>query len=238
MSIKSITIADLEKQGMRGSVWVINSAAASQYALQGEIIINIPKASGTGADPLKIAQTWLPIDAAAKFPRERLLDAAEFRSAVVNGLVTIIAEDTAARILRKEGATEELARLQNKDKHVRQAGAARTIADSNVEISGPDGKTGDRDDEDNKVEMYGDDEDNLGKQTLAGVEDNDGFKPSFLMFVDKLQTENDISALNAIRSRAKFTRKELRHLRDTLRKHPKTVRALKARISEFKRVTA
>lgn len=235
MGIKSITIADLEKQGMRGSVWVINSAAGSQYGLIGEIIINIPKTSGGQPDTLRVPQTWLPIDAAARVPRERLLDAAEFRSAVVNGLITIISEETAAQLLRKDGAREEQQRLVKKDQHVRKQGAARTIADSNVEISRADGVKDD-DEEENKVDIYGD-EDNLAKQTLAGVEDNDGFKPSFLMFVDKVQTETDIGALNAIRSRAKFTRKEMRHMRDTLNRseYPKTVKALKARIAEFKK---
>lgn len=238
MGIKSITIADLESQGLRGSVWVLNSAATSQYQLIGEIVINVPKTNGNGADPLKIPHTWLPIDAAARFPRERLLDCAEFRSAVVNGLVTIVSEETATQLLRKDGAKDELKRLQKTDQHVRQAGAARTIADSNVEISRADGVKDD-DDEGDKVEMYGDDDDdNVAKQAKAGVEDNDGFKPSFLMFVDKIQTENDIGALNAIRSRAKFTRKEMRHMRDTLNRNdfPKTVKALKARIAAFKKV--
>lgn len=236
MSIKSITIADLEAQGPRGPVWVLNSAATSQYALVGEIVINIPKTNGAGADPLKIPQTWLPVDAAARFPRERLLDAAEFRSAVVNGLVTIVDEETAARILRKDGATDELGRLRATDQHVRQAGAARTIADSNVEISRADGVKDDEDEGD-KVEIYGsNDDDNLARKAKNGVELNDGHKPSFLMFVDKLKTESDIGALNAIRSRAKFTRKEMRFMRDNLSRSdfPKTVKALKSRIAEFK----
>jgi hypothetical protein len=237
MSIKSISISDLEAQGPRGSVWVLNSAATSQYALVGEIVINIPKTNGAGADPLKIPQTWLPVDAAARFPRERLLDAAEFRSAVVNGLVTIVDEETAAKILRKDGATDELKRLRATDQHVRQAGAARTIADSNVEISRADGVKDDEDEGD-KVEIYGsnDEDDNLARKAKNGVELNDGHKPSFLMFVDKLKTESDIGALNAIRSRAKFTRKEMRFMRDNLTRgeFPKTIKALKSRIAEFK----
>jgi hypothetical protein len=56
-----------------------------------------------------------------------------------------------------------------------------------------------------------------------------------MMFFDKINNGTDIAALNAVRTRAKFTRKELRHLRDNLRKHPETVRAIKLKLSELKK---
>lgn len=238
--MKFLTVSELEEQGLKGSVWVLNTAATSDHELRGNVIVSIPRLNGPGGDPLKIQESWLPFDASSKFPRERLLESSEFRSAINSGLLSIVDAKQAQKILEREGAREERKRLLDSERHVKQAGTARTISDSNVDMYIPNSRGGkDRDDDDQglKVDVYGEDSEevNVAKAALAGVEDEDGFKPSFLMFVEKIKGENDIAALNAIRTRSKFTRKELRYIRDELRNHPKATAAVKARIAAFKK---
>lgn len=242
MGIKKLSIADLEDQGPKGSVWVLNSAASSKYDISGELIMSIPSLNGRDADPLKIKETWLPQDVAARFGRERLLQSSEFRTAVDNGVVTIITPEAAKQILSQGGAREEQARLDGLERHVRQAGAAKTISQSNVEMFIPDANgrpiKDDDDNDDLKVEIYGD-TDNVAVLAANGVEDTEeGFKPQFMMFFDKINNGTDVAALNAIRTRGKFSRKELRYMRDTLGHHPETVRALKQKLVELKRAKA
>jgi hypothetical protein len=243
MGIKTLTIADLEEQGPRGPVWILNSVATSKLDTSAEIVMAIPGLHGRDADALVIKETWLPQDAAAMFGRERLLQSSQFRTAVASGVLTIITPEAAKEIQARPGAREEQARLDDTERHVRKAGAARTIAQSNVDmyIADEHGRPVKDDDDDDsndlKVDMYGPDEvDNVAKLAKAGVEEtDDGFKPSFIMFVDKIRNGTDMAALNAIRTRGKFSRKELRHLRDNLHKHPETVRAIKEKLVELKR---
>jgi len=241
--MKFLTVSQLEEQGVKGSVWVLNTAstsaaaAVSVHGFRGNVIVSIPKLNGNGGDPLIIQESWLPFDASSKFPKERLLESSEFRSAINSGLLSLVDPVQAQKILEREGAREEQQRLLASDRHVRQAGTARTISDSNVDMYVPNSQGGkDKDDEDLRVDVYGQDyeEVNVAKAALAGIEDNDGYKPSFLMFVDKIKAENDISALNAIRTRSKFSRKELRFIRDNLKNHPKAVAAVKSFIAASK----
>jgi hypothetical protein len=240
MGIKSLTVADIEEQGPRGPVWVLNSAASSKYDITGELIMSIPGVNGGDPQPLKVLETWLPQDAAARFGRERLLQSSEFRTAVQNGVVTIITPDQAKSILAKAGAREEQARIDDLERHVRRAGAARTISQSNVDMFIPDenGRPQREDDDDGtlKVDVFGPEEDNVAKLAAAGVSDTDeGFKPSFMMFFDKCNNLSDIEALNAMRTRGKFAPKELRYLRDNLKRHPQTTTAIRQRLAALKK---
>ncbi len=232
MGIKGISLSELDDKNS-GPVWIINSAASSRFQLTGNIVVNIPQPNGIKSDALVVHQTWLPVDISQRFPRKRILEATEFRAAVVNGLITVVSENDAARLLRQEGAAEETQRLTQHEAHVRAAGAARTIADSNVEITRTDGVT---DEDENPVEIFGmdDEPENLGKAAKKGIETNeDGLLPSFLMFVEKLQSETDLAALNAIRARAKFSRREIKYLAKTLADKPKTIKQLQSRISKY-----
>lgn len=240
MGIKGISLSDLDET-QRGPLWVINTAAQSKWELQGDILVTVPNTNGTRPDKLQIKQTWLPIDIAQLIPRERLLASTEFRSAVLEGLVTVIKREDAEALLRQEGAFEEKQRLNQFEQHVRKSGAARTILDSKVEMTRTDGIV---DEDDSPVEVFGVEEDelvsnNLARDTKAGIQvDENGLMPSFVMFVNKIKGEADLSALNAIRARAKFSRRELKYMARTLDNHPKTVTQLKARIERSKAKSA
>lgn len=235
--MKTLTISQVEDSGERGSIWVVNRASASYIRHGGDVVIGIPKMNGNGGDPLVIPQTWLPVDACAVFPRPRVLQSSEFRAAVLKGLIVIIPEDEAIRMLLKDGADQEQARLARQAQNVTEASAARTINSKNVQITRVDGVV-DEDDEDTEaahegVKVYGDDDIN---KVMAGKVDktDDGFDSGFMIFFDRLRENNDVGALNDIRNRSRFTRKELRYMAKNLPNHPKCVKAIKSRIAEFK----
>ena len=232
--MKSIPLSELEVKDSRGPIWIVNTAAQSKYHVTGQLIISIPSLNGGKEEALIVPYTWLPMDAAAHFPRDRLLVSTEFRKSVINGLVTIISQKDAERLDETEGAEEERERLNELDEIVRQQSSARSISDANVEINGQQQGKGE---DSETVSMFGlDDTPSIAKQLKAKkgpVMDESGFSNQFLMFAEKAKGDSDMGALNQIRARSKFTRKEIRYLADHLSNHPKTQKQLQARIAGF-----
>lgn len=232
--MKTITIRDLLGEGVNApvGVWAMNSSGNSELGLVGEVLLQIPKLNGSKSDPLKIDQTWLAQDLTRQIPRAQLLESSEFRHAVEKGLVTLVSEDTAKRINNREGAEAERRRLVATRQQIRKLEAARTIANSKSEIRRADG-TLDEDEVNQGVKVVGDsaNAENVAILAARGLENTaEGFEPSFIMFADKVSKEDDINALNLIRSRGKLSTKELRYLRDKLVDQPKTRKALSSQI--------
>lgn len=240
MAIKKLTISDVEDPSYTSrSLWVLNSGPSSVYELEGTILLSIPGTSGQQqAQALKIPASWLPIDLTMSFPKHRILESTDFRAAVRNELLTILDDATAKKILAQDGAREEQQRLIAESRRIRDAGAARTIKDSNVTITRADGVKDDE--EENPVEIYGRDEQevNVAKAAKNGLDvDENGLTPKFVMFAQKVEAGTDIYALNALRTRSKFSRREYKYLRDTLKAHPKTVAAIKVKLAEMSSTT-
>jgi hypothetical protein len=236
MSIRHLSISDVEDpKYLSNSLWVLNSGPSSPYQLEGTILLSIPGTSGQQqAQALKIPATWLAVDLTMSFPKHRILESTDFRSAVRNELLTIIDDATAKRINNQEGATEERKRLLAEARRIREAGAARTIKDSNATITRVDGIKEDEDE--NPVDVYGTDEEDLtvARAALKGLDvDENGLTPKFVMFAQKVVGSTDIHALNALKTRSRFTRREYKYLRDNLKHHPKTVAAIKAKLAEM-----
>lgn len=225
MGIKALSLSDLENQE-RGSIWVLNTAPQSRYEYSGNVLLAIPNLNGQGGSHLTIKQTWLPQDVSALFGRTRVLNSTDFRSAVIKGLITVVDETTASRMLAQEGAREEERRLMDIDNAVTGAARPRSISDSSLEIRGEDNKV--MSDEVQVVGANGD----VKASKVADLDEN-GLKPGFSMWAERLAIQSDIEALNAIRSRGKFTRREVKHLARTLQNHPKTQTQLQARIARY-----
>lgn len=234
MALKEITMSELE-QTDKGAVWVLNSALRSEYEIEGEILVNVPSSQGR-PDLVKIPQSWLPFEMTSKFPKSRILDSVEFRSAVGKGLITVISEADAHAMLRQEGAKEERARLKAQDAHIKAAGSVRSIADANVSITNPN--------ELNRtngvpVETHGGaDQPSLARQIAASngqALDENGLKPNFVTFFNKMKLQQDMDALNSYRNKGRFSRRELRWMRDNLPAHPKTIKVIKSRLVELKK---
>lgn len=227
MAIKQLSVADLEMQGPTEQIWALNSSAESVIGSAGEVLLYIPRINGGQSDALFIPQTWLPVNLTSEISRTQLLASSEIRQAVNKNLITLISSDTAKRLMQQEGAKEERARLTAERNHIRSISGARTISDSKAEIVRSDGQS-----EDDEAER---DEDFVSVATLAsGGVDNveDGITPSFKMWTDKINGQSDGEALNALRSRSKFTRKELRFIVKHLENHPRTVAAITAKLGK------
>jgi hypothetical protein len=224
-NIQAISLSELDEHS-KGSLWVINSADKSKWRLRGDVSISIPSLNGAKDDGLVIRQSWLPVDAAQYIPRDRLLQATQFRRAVIEGLITVISRDDAERLLSQKGAFEERMRLEQREMSVRDAAKPRSIKDSNVEMT-LTGADRTEDDDEATVQIYG--EETLAKAAKRGIElDDDGLEPSFKMFADRLIDESDMNALNALRARGRFTRRELRYLAKVLTDHPETQKKINA----------
>lgn len=213
-----LSITTLEQQKRTDPIYVINTAPDSDVADTGEILLTIPKVNGTGSDNLTIAQTWLPQLVTAQIPRIQILNSSEFRGAVHSKLIALISEKDALRLLKSDGATEEQLKLNAAKKHVKDAGAARTIK-SEVRMIGGN-KDEDEEDTDNdgtKARTIVDGETSVAVQARAGVEDVEkGVSAQFNMWVDKLNTLTDVGIVNEIKGRRKFSNRELKFLEKRL----------------------
>lgn len=217
---KVIEISDLEGRNSNEPIWVLNTSVSSDAGQAGEIHIGIPKQNGTKIDPLFVPQTWLPIEVTKQIPREQLLASSEFRQSINKNLLALIAPESALKILEQEGAKEELTRLDELRRHIRQAGAAKTLTTSKAEVTMVAG--GD-------IEAVAD-----HQKAEVTSDDDSGLAPGFAMFAEKIKGMDDINALNALRSRRRFNRKELAFLKSNLPDKPKSIAAIKTLLSKVK----
>jgi hypothetical protein len=224
MAIEGISLSELD-ENERGPLWVLNNAANTKRKLRGNVHISIPAVNGKGEDGLTIEHTWLPVDAAAFIPRPRLLQATQFRRAVIEGLIKVISRDDAERLLMQDGAYEERERLDGLKDIVLNATKQRGIKAEMTVVGGDN----DEDNEAESVEMFADE--NVAKAAKRGIEnDEDGLQPAFKMQADRWVEESDMSVLNAMRARGRFTPGELRYLKSVLDKkvHEKTLARIEA----------
>jgi len=220
MAIKYLGIEELETGAATDPIWAINTASSSEIGVSGEVHIGIPKINGSKIDPLHIPQTWLAIELTRTIPRSQLLHASEFRTAIDNQLIQCVSAKSAASINSQEGADEERSRLAEFRRHVRAAGAARTLGKGIGEIKMVTVGNGADDDADGETQVIGggedDEEDSPKKGLTAG----------FLTFAERLPSKSDIVVLNEIKSRRTFSRKEMVYLQTLLKDKPKTHAAI------------
>jgi hypothetical protein len=223
-------------------IWGINTAAESELGQVGEVLITVPNANGGQPDRLLIQPTWLPQELTRVIQRKRLLESVEFRQAVERGLIGLISREEAERLLRQDGAAEEQEKIRERARQVRQAGSARTLADSKTEISRADGVVSEDDDDDrsggrNKTVII-DHNENTSVADLAagGVDDVEpGISVKFKMWADRLVLLKDVLAKNEVKSRRKFSSQELRYLARTLpRTSTNTLTMVNATLSKMK----
>jgi hypothetical protein len=236
MAINAISISELD-ENIGGSLWVLNDAQnmkrknGQKGTIRGKIFIGIPDVAGKTTDGLVIPQTWLPIDVNTMVPRQQLLQSRQFRRALNDGLIKIISEEDAQRILSTVGAEEEQERLDRENDIVLEATKQRKITAEMTLVGG----NRDDDDPDEGVEMFG--EESLAEATKRGIEaDEDGVQPSFKMLADRWADEGDMSVLNAMRARGKFTPAELRYMKAVLNKdvHVTTLQRIEAGLKSKK----
>ena len=221
-------------------IWGVNTASESDLGVVGEILLAIPGPNGGTPDRLLMPQTWLPQELTRVIGRKRLLNAVEFRSAVDKKLISLISEEDAQRLLRQDGAAEEQDKIRARAQQIRQAGQARTLADSKTEVTRADGVAVEEDDDQggrNKTVIIDSNERaNVAELAASGVEDVEpGISVQFKMWVDRLALSKDVLAKNDVKSRRKFSTTELRYLqRELPRAFTQTLTMVNATLSKMK----
>lgn len=221
MGTRTLTISDLVKQGTNSTIpiFVINTSAESATKKGGNIYLTIPKRNGNDKDPLKIRHTWLPQCLTDHVTRSQLLNSSEFRGLVNKNLVQIIDEASAKALLNSELAPSEMERLEAEERNVEEAGSARAIT-ADVKVIGGNGDVDHDPDEDEETPI----------SLVAGISKGDevdlpkGVSEEFNMFVQRAKDMGDSQCANAVRNfQPKYTRAELRYMKEQLTNSPKVV---------------
>lgn len=187
--MKELTINDLEAQSEGSSIWVLNTSSKSVAGQAAEIHIGIPKINGSKTDSMFVPRTWLPVDLTSYIPRPQLLASTEFRSAINNRLISPISEEDARAIFKQPGAAEEKKRLDGISRNFR-AKMAQGLSNDKAVI-----------------------EEQPGKLPPKSSSLNDQFK----IFVERLVSQKDLDILSELKTRGKFTVKQLRFLEKALK---------------------
>lgn len=233
--IEKLTFDDLENQSKTTPIWVINTthnvANVSQHGdAMGEVIIQMKDQHGRSVKPgLTIWKSWLPVCVSRVFPRRHLLSSIEFRRAVDSGLITPISEKSAKLLEATEGAAEEREHLRMEQEALRQAGAARGISGDATIL------TGDKDIDRGEAEVHDTREsidDSSTAEIFSGPTEDvaPGISPNFNAWVQRLQEMPEMRALNAMKTRQKFTMAELNFIKANVTGKPKLQAQVKASI--------
>lgn len=208
MSKKYLTLQDALKQSKTDNLWVINNSANSELRLSGEIIIPIVDQSGRSS-PINIQRTWLPVNLIEEMDRDTILASFEFRKHLRNKLIRIITDEYAEQLLADPMAEVERNRLlnkRNKDK-----------ADQALGMAGSD----------NVIQTTSDSD---SKDPQASNMYAKGISFAFKTWVDNLHARQEDDIISEFRSRARFSRHELRFLQKNLSDKPKVVEYVKKRL--------
>lgn len=201
MKIQRLSIQEVLRQNDKDPIWCLNNTPMKGYP--GNLLISIPKRYGNGQpDPIHLPRTWLPIDITLQVPRSQIVESSEFLRAVQSETIIVVSSDYAQYLMNKEGAREEMQRLEQEKQKSAHA-AARLMT--------------------NSVPTYV-----AGNQ---GAEDQNGFEPMFITKVQQWNSMEDIAVLNQIRA-SKFKAKQLRYIAENLKNHPKTVTAITAALAK------
>ena len=207
---KFLTITEIEQGDPKDPIWAINGSAQSDIGVAGEVHVGVPKINGTKVDNLTLPQTWLAQCITEVIPKPQLLSSSEFRNAINSGLVILVTPAYAEMINNQEGAAEERAALNDRKRQIRDATAARSITQSGAEIV-------------NSAEIT--DRNDAASEVKASA-----LSDAFMTFVTSLTPKSDIEVMNALRSRARMARREVKYLIKNLADKPKTVQFLKDKL--------
>jgi hypothetical protein len=197
--MKNISLQEVIDQE-KGPIWVRNrSSTSSLLETGGDIFISM-MISGS-ARVATVPMTWLPTEMTAQFPRKAIVESPNFMEAVQKGLIDIISEEDARKILAKEGAEEERQRLAERAQAVRDAVTTRGI-NRNTTVSRA---SGDEEDEVQKpkartqVSLLNEDDDE--EEAEAAEEVNARFKA----WVNKINAADVKEATVSFRSRGNIS---------------------------------
>lgn len=192
---KELSIQELEAQGEKGSVYVINT---SPRGSRGDVLFSAPKKNGNGSDVVRITKTWIPQDLTDQVTKAQLLESSEFRKTVRKGLIKLVTADYAELILTQSDAQEEAQRIANLRSAAQQILRSTPVTDTDEE-------------EEPKSPVAKRRKENIAKQEqeAQGITIGDS---AFDVFLTSLQGKSETEMMNALKNEGSFTRKELKKI--------------------------
>lgn len=121
--MNSYSIQDIIDQE-KGPIWVLNTS--SEIASPGGDIFISVSIAGT-ARVVTIPSTWVPINITNQVPRKALSESPYFMEALTKGLVKAVSETDAAKILAREGASDEIERLAERARSIKEAVSVKSL---------------------------------------------------------------------------------------------------------------
>lgn len=230
---KFTTIEELEKSE-KGPIWVLNN---TRDALEGKIVVSIPKKNGNGSDVIRVPRSFIPFDLTMQVGRAQILDSSDFRQTVGKKLLKLITPEYAAVLLATAEAKEEQTRLKNDENKAKMALKKAGIVD---EVSSGVGE----DDEEEFFEVSASSE--RGKKAAAkkteqkakAKEDTSKRSPSIkvqnLVATATRDEQTDTQILAAIKRMSNLKRIDLSYLSKQYQDKPKIIKHLKAVLAEKK----
>lgn len=229
--MKTLSISDVRKFDSTKSVWVINTTSSSPAMRRNknpetgkwkqeraDVVLTISSATIHGErETVVIPQSFLPVDLTEYTSIRDILECRAFLRSVREGLLTIIDDESAEELFNTEGASEERARLQEKQQRLREIGAAKGITNTEVvNVSNP------TDNEYKKAEVK-------AVIELPEIEE-DQFDATFVANVLLWAQMDDLSALNGMKAAGRFSRKELKYILSKLNPkiHQTTINHIKS----------
>lgn len=128
--MKTIGINELIEQE-KGPIWVLNSSNEI-YQTGADVFVTFT--NNGQSQIMSIPRTWLPVEITQRFPRKVVVESPYFIDAISKGLLKVIDEATAKKMMGQPGAEKEKSRLKDIEEAVKAATAARGIG-KNVMIS-------------------------------------------------------------------------------------------------------
>lgn len=232
---KFTTIEELEKSE-KGPIWVLNN---TRDALEGKVIVSIPKKNGNGSDVLRVPRSFIPFDLTMQVGRMQILDSSDFRQTVGKKLLKLVTPEYAAVLLNTEEAKEEQTRLKNDENKAKMALKKAGIVD---EVASGVG-------EDDEEEFFEVATTEKGKKAAAKkteqkakAKDEPKRSPSIKVqnLVASASRDNltDTQILAAIKRMANLKKVDLAYLSNTYSDKPKIIKHLKAVLAEKRAAAA
>lgn len=212
-----LELGDVLREPETEPLWVINTSSQSELGAAGEVLIAI-QGPGNQATIIEVPQSWLPVDLTLQVDRKLILASTEFRRALGKQHIRLITKEYANALNRDKAASKERERLQTRKRNVTEQTSRRLAGTENKEFtSSVEDATINTDDFTPTSEVI----------KSSTKEYQPGISYSFKAWADKATILPDLEALNELRIRRTFKRKELQFLQTHLEGKPKTQAMIK-----------
>lgn len=110
-----LTFTEIQSSKYRNkAIYVLNKTSERNKGRdKGPVLFSVSDDAGRSI-PIRIEDTWLPVNLIEKVLRKQLVNSMEFRQCVNSGLLELISEEEASFIQARPGAQQELKRVSKR----------------------------------------------------------------------------------------------------------------------------